>query len=841
MSVQGCTNATVGAIVRGTYAPYTENHSRTVYRKSEQVNGLDVLVYFWDERDGPNFCGWWFGPKVGGDQVWAYNPDKGAVPPPSGWRVPYDGPVDTTYQVSVHSAGQMQQLVQQQYDPAVIRQQQLAEMQRRQEEQQRMLQERQQKMQEEERRRLEQHAVLIIRKAVQQLRLATPETYEQLKLEAEAALGSELSKVGEHQLKIKEEAEGLMQQCAERVQQITEFRRREEENRVESERRRKEEEETAKRLLSELSELVKKAEQDSAVLFEAGAPVLSDEAKDKELTPELTTQVNKAVQDASVAAKSSCKSCTNFLVTNRDAMEQAKYILAETRQELVLLQSRVNDCLKKLVKTTSVTKDTHAKVVKKASATKKLNARAQTFSKYDRDGDNAWSAKEISAYAKGEFAFELPSEVAMKIIRQIAGGDETARKVAKDNFHRVKVAIGIAREEEASRLRVAEKERQQRILEARKAELQKEVNNASEGLDDVQQELIKAEEKVKPLFAAAAATARVNGTDPEEAPAEATVTEAMVKEAEDQVISVKDELASVRKKFTALSGEGEEETHQRFLAGEVQKLEATAGTFDARLAQVTRLIQRGREILVRQEIVEMQRLQAEASKVLKEQMKNKDMVPAAFFESLDTDKDEKLSEDDFVGFFEKLQDCKLERAKLQVLFEHLDGYADGFLPKESFLRLIRIYYKVSKETVLTKDLSIKDGVTIRRMETGEVLEMHDGPMKDESVGVVRIKGRAVQDGQVGWLSMVGNNGSVFLEECTSSCKVLREVPLTSQLEVEGASTVCLLRPGMTVEVLDFDTKTESEEVRMRVQVRGEPAKGWVTKTAPDGTNFLDMI
>lgn len=25
---------------------------------------LEVLIYYWDERDGPNFHGWWFGPKV---------------------------------------------------------------------------------------------------------------------------------------------------------------------------------------------------------------------------------------------------------------------------------------------------------------------------------------------------------------------------------------------------------------------------------------------------------------------------------------------------------------------------------------------------------------------------------------------------------------------------------------------------------------------------------------------------------------------------------------------------------------------------------------------------------
>ena len=34
---------------------------------------------------------------MGGDQVWAYQPDKESEPPASGWRVPYDGPVDNTF------------------------------------------------------------------------------------------------------------------------------------------------------------------------------------------------------------------------------------------------------------------------------------------------------------------------------------------------------------------------------------------------------------------------------------------------------------------------------------------------------------------------------------------------------------------------------------------------------------------------------------------------------------------------------------------------------------------------------------------------------------------------
>ena len=48
-----------------------------------------MQLYYWDDRDGASFCGWWFGPKVGGDQVWAYHPSNTATTPPkTGWKAP---------------------------------------------------------------------------------------------------------------------------------------------------------------------------------------------------------------------------------------------------------------------------------------------------------------------------------------------------------------------------------------------------------------------------------------------------------------------------------------------------------------------------------------------------------------------------------------------------------------------------------------------------------------------------------------------------------------------------------------------------------------------------------
>merc|ERR1712137_443314 len=94
--VSGGANKTVTAIINGTYVPQGMNHGKPVFRKD-----ANVLIYYWDMRDGDTFCGWWFGPKVGGNQVWAHSAvTEGSHPPSNGWKVPWDGAVDATFKIT---------------------------------------------------------------------------------------------------------------------------------------------------------------------------------------------------------------------------------------------------------------------------------------------------------------------------------------------------------------------------------------------------------------------------------------------------------------------------------------------------------------------------------------------------------------------------------------------------------------------------------------------------------------------------------------------------------------------------------------------------------------------
>ena len=46
------------------------------------------------------------------------------------------------------------------------------------------------------------------------------------------------------------------------------------------------------------------------------------------------------------------------------------------------------------------------------------------------------------------------------------------------------------------------------------------------------------------------------------------------------------------------------------------------------------------------------------------------------------------------------------------------------------------------------------------MEVGEVLEVYEGPVMDDSVQVFRVRGCALKDGACGWVTIAGNQGVV---------------------------------------------------------------------------------
>ena len=93
VSAQPVAEANVIRLLSGVYLAMEENHGRPFFRKDcgTHADGLpQVFLYYWDNRDGSEYMGWWFGERVGGVNVWSRSSCDSALPPCSSWRYPWD-------------------------------------------------------------------------------------------------------------------------------------------------------------------------------------------------------------------------------------------------------------------------------------------------------------------------------------------------------------------------------------------------------------------------------------------------------------------------------------------------------------------------------------------------------------------------------------------------------------------------------------------------------------------------------------------------------------------------------------------------------------------------------
>lgn len=164
--------------------------------------------------------------------------------------------------------------------------------------------------------------------------------------------------------------------------------------------------------------------------------------------------------------------------------------------------------------------------------------------------------------------------------------------------------------------------------------------------------------------------------------------------------------------------------------------------------------------------------------------------------------------------------------------------------REEFLRLMRVNYKVVKEIVLSSDLRIETSTHIRRMQVGEIMEVIEGPAVDPSVGVYRVKGRALKDGICGWVTIAGNQGLTFLVPGGLVYKVRKALPLTQDLkdvsgEAAGGARRQLLE-GEVVELLDWARTSRSALglTRLRIKARSDGVVGWATYADSDGSSAV---
>eukprot|EP00931_Biecheleriopsis_adriatica_P115047 TRINITY_DN90894_c0_g1_i1.p1 TRINITY_DN90894_c0_g1~~TRINITY_DN90894_c0_g1_i1.p1 ORF type:complete len:2039 (+),score=681.28 TRINITY_DN90894_c0_g1_i1:31-6147(+) len=212
----------------------------------------------------------------------------------------------------------------------------------------------------------------------------------------------------------------------------------------------------------------------------------------------------------------------------------------------------------------------------------------------------------------------------------------------------------------------------------------------------------------------------------------------------------------------------------------------------------------------------------QAAQALRAELRSQGLTPEKAFTKL-AGKDGKLSEEAFCKHLLGLAIPDFQREHAKLVYRRLE--TDGLLQRK-FSAFVQQYFVVLKGIAVTSEFEVGKAKTVRKVEVDEIVEVLEGPVKDDKLNMTRIRGKSLLDGVEGWITVKGNQGTPYLKETEKPYYTVsgsEEVGLD-----EGGRTV---KPGEVLELLEGPTKTESANPRRaRVKTMSDNATGWMTVT-----------
>jgi len=757
-----------------------------------------------------------------------------------------------------------------------------------------------QKREQQTKLREEQRAMLAVRRIIQKVRLADYNTFDELKKELEEVLLKELENCGTQMQRIKEESDKGLEQASSRMQQCLEEKKKEDERKAIEDKLRAEQEQKVKELVSGLSDLVDIADAKARTLKATAAPLLSGDLRLDEVE-----DASKEVETRGLEAQSRTKDCTDYIISKGPELKAIPFpngmtSVSETKQELARLLHRINECSKLTDATLTGVRGAKTRVIKKAAAKEKTDKVEKLFAKYDKDKDKALNRKECQAFSKGEYQFTLSQDELENI--WITYVEEGGKGVTCNDFSYLKAMIALAREKAANIDRIKQRKLSEAVLVGGKSELSAKVGEASKLVDEADRMVMRAEVQVQDLPKLAKVLP-------------VTDMLATADETELAVSRGPASLGSARK-FIAPLIEGVDEQLKAFLLKELKDMQLRTGRIDARIARTAILASRFREKGARRAAVELDNLRGEVVRRFRHLQKMKDLSNDDLFKQIGGSDAGGITEKCFVDFFDtcpqpskaeleeeakvnaaaveaqdkevddtlkKVEGAEKEVEELEVediieepkpaprkvilvepmeltkdgllrFYSSLDDESTGILSRDVFQRLVRHCMRVVKETVITDGVGINESKTLRRLEAGEVVEALGRPMKETNVEVplLRVRAQAVKDGLEGYITVAGNQGSVYLEEGGRCYKVVKETILTDSFDVGGEASIKTtrklkdttrkLKKGEILECHQWPKKEPiSGLMRLKGKARNGGQIGWATVTGNQGTVFLEAV
>lgn len=182
---------------------------------------------------------------------------------------------------------------------------------------------------------------------------------------------------------------------------------------------------------------------------------------------------------------------------------------------------------------------------------------------------------------------------------------------------------------------------------------------------------------------------------------------------------------------------------------------------------------------------------------------------ADLFKQIANDASE-VGESRFVEFLSALptlvedKECIFKEEQLFAVFRLIDAKGGGVLSSEDFAEHFRSRYLVVSEITMTEGKEIGDTAAVRKLAVGELVDGLEESFKEEKSGLLRVFARAQKDDSQGYVTVMGQTGTMMLEQCSYYTNFKRKV-----------DSVCDTVAGQTKEGLSFIDKKMEELKSMK--------------------------
>jgi hypothetical protein len=211
---------------------------------------------------------------------------------------------------------------------------------------------------------------------------------------------------------------------------------------------------------------------------------------------------------------------------------------------------------------------------------------------------------------------------------------------------------------------------------------------------------------------------------------------------------------------------------------------------------------------------------------LKAHMKNTQKSSKSIFDEMSEQK-ESVGAERFSSFLGELprvkasEDEGLSEEQLRAAYSCLKGTEEQ-LSEQAFVDQLRTKFICASVVSITDVLKLKEGKTVRKLELNEIVEALEEPVKEETVGLMRVKVRAEKDGKEGYITLSGNQGTRYLEPYSPFAACQKVVELRLKQLAESARDVgkYIEQKGEELKSVRTgplaDTKNELLQMRPRV-------------------------